>query len=165
MVFGEGLEMDDFAVRLFKVGPRQAVHALIASFAARLVYLPIILQWTVVDLVQAFDMQHQLAFGIPAIHQHPSERQLFITERVVQHLAHMVEFSLAILIRVINAIVNQPALIQFWVDIHAGDHPNPFDEGMGITTVLSSDQLDLERAVVIQHRIVNRTPCQSTASE
>jgi len=83
MTFGKVLDVQRFSMLNFVFNPRQAIHPLITAFAARLVHLAIGLQGTVVDFIQAFNVQQQFAFGLPTIHQHPTKRQVLVRQRVV----------------------------------------------------------------------------------
>jgi len=61
----------------------------------------------------------------------------------------MIQFALAITIRIINPIINDPELLRFWIDVN---HSNPFDNAMRVATVLP--QHNLIRSAFVQHRVI-----------
>ncbi len=77
----------------------------------------------------------------------------------------MVELALAVPIRVINAIVNDPELVGVGGNVDTRHHPNPFDNGVGIAAVLPSHQFDLDRTLVIQHGVVERQVAACTPDD
>ena len=46
-------------------------------------------------------------------------------DTVRQHVMHMVEFALAVTFRCINAVVNDPKLVEHRIDIDTRHDPNP----------------------------------------
>ena len=154
MACREILDMHPPAVLFFSLRPGQPIHALVARLVGAGIHLTIVFERAVVDLVEMLDMQHQLTFGIPAIHQYASKRQAFVVQGIVQHLPDMIQFALAIPLRVVNPVVNDPELIRFRVDVDTRHHSNPLDNAMSISTVLPSHQFDLEGGIVIQHGVV-----------
>ena len=59
----------------------------------------------------------------------------------------MVKFGLAISSGIVNAIVNDPKLIDLWVDVHARHDADALDDRVGIPAVLTPYQFDFERGV------------------
>ncbi len=144
MTFGKILDMQGFAVLFFVLRPGQGVDSLVRTLTAPVVDLTIVFQRAVEDLVQALNLQHQFAFSIPTVHQHPTERQLLVGDGVVQHLADVVQFGFAISIWVINAVVDNPKLVRRRVDIPTCHHANALDHIVGIAAVLPTHQFDLQ---------------------
>ena len=67
----------------------------------------------------------------------------------------MVEFCLAISIRIIDPIINDPKLVQFRIDIHTGhDAVDAVDDAMCVSAVLTSHQLNIVRKVLVCNRII-----------
>ena len=48
----------------------------------------------------------------------------------------MIDLGLAIPLRIIDTIVDDPKSVFFWIDIHTSNDPNPFDHLFGIATPL-----------------------------
>ena len=57
-------------------------------------------------------------------------------------------------VRIINAVVNDPKLIQLGVDVHASHDADAFDDIMRIAAILPPHQLNLVREVLVCDRIV-----------
>src|SRR5271157_4265552 len=149
----KAFDLDQFAMFLFTLGPRQRIHSPIRLGTARIIDLAVILERTVEDLVEPIDRQHHLLGGVPAVHQHRPELQELLVDTVHQHLVRMLQLGLAVSLRIIDAIINDPELVQDRVDIHAGDHPDPFDHLMRIPAVLLPHQFDRLREVFVNHRV------------
>ena len=100
------------------------------------------------------DVLHHICCGIPCIHQHACERQFLSIQHVIEHLAHMIQLGLAIIIRRKNAVINHPELTQNRVHIHTIDNTNPFDETMCIPAVLLAYKIYLKAAIFVYDAIV-----------
>src|SRR5258708_15450054 len=72
MAFGKILDMQRFAMLYFLIAPIQAIHSLIASLFVAVIHLAVILERAMLSFLQAFNVQHQLALGIPEIHPYPA---------------------------------------------------------------------------------------------
>ncbi len=55
---------------------------------------------------------------------------------------------------VVDAIVNQPELIDRGINLDTDGHTNTFDYGTDIPTDLPTHQFNRRREVVVQHRVV-----------
>lgn len=154
MTFGKILDVDELAVLLLMSRPLQSVKALIGLLPVGFIDQPISLERAIIELAQIFNVHHQLALGIPSVHQHASERKLLVGVGIVQHLADMIQLAFAIPIGVINPVVDDPEFVRVGIDINAGHHANAFDDPVCIATVLSPHQFNLERRVFVQHRVV-----------
>lgn len=66
--------------------------------------------------MQGVNVQHQLFGGVPRIHEYGMKRQLLVIDNLVQHVAHMVKLGLAIMVRIINAVIDHPVLARLGVD-------------------------------------------------
>lgn len=64
---------------------------------------------------------------------------MFLIDAIRQHLVDMVEFALAITVRVKDAVVDQPECFRFRVDIDTGDNADATDDAVCIPTVLATD--------------------------
>lgn len=62
---------------------------------------------------------------------------------VRKHVVHVIQFGLAIAIRVVNTIVDHPELVDWWIDVDTRHHTDTFDHPVGIATRLSSYQFDV----------------------
>ena len=136
MTFGEVLDVQGLAMLEFSLCSNQTIHPLIARLSGVVIHLAIVLQRTIIDLAQTLNMQHQLAFSVPTVHQHAPKEQLLVSDGVVEHVAYMIQFGLAVALRVINPIVDDPELLKLWVDVHARHHPNALDNVVGIPAIL-----------------------------
>lgn len=63
-------------------------------------------------------------------------------------------FALAISIWIVNAVINDPELVGFRIDIHANDNIDAHDDAMLIVAVLPPYQFDVPRKALIQHGII-----------
>jgi hypothetical protein len=116
----EAFDLDDFAMFLFGFRPVKTVHASVRSCATRIIDLAIILERTVVNLVQPVNCEHHFFRGVPTIYQNCPKRQLFLVDTVEQHIAHVIQFGFAIAIRIINTVIDDPELVDLRIDIHTG---------------------------------------------
>lgn len=150
----KAFEPHPFALLPFAFRPGQAVNPPVGVVPARIIHLPVVLERAVIDFVQAFDEQHQVSGGVPNVHQPGPKAQLLVIDRLGQRVLHMLQFGLAIPIRVINAILDDPKLVECGVDIHVSHPPDAFDQPVGIATVLPSHQIHAERVVYFHEDIV-----------
>ena len=153
-VVWQALEFDGFALIPLLRRPRQAVHALIGLTVARVIDLPIVLQRTVVILLETVNALHQCDGGIPRIHQHGAEGHLFLIHRMSQPIRHMIEFACAITSGVVDPIIDDPEAVDVRIDIHTGHDPDALNDAVGVATVLPPYQLNGTGIALIQHRIV-----------
>ena len=116
--------------------------------------MAIISERTVVNLAQALNVQHGIFGRIPGIHQDRPKLQLLLVDTIRKHVMHMVEFGLAITFRRIDAVVNDPELVERGIDIDTRHHPNPSDDAMRIPAVLPMHQFDLGREVLVRHGVI-----------
>lgn len=65
-----------------------------------------------------------------------------------------VQLGLAVSIRVIDAVVNDPELIDLWIDVDTGDNTDTLDDFMNIATVLTSNQFDASGKVLVNDCVV-----------
>jgi len=75
--------------------------------------------------------------------------QLLVIHTVCQHIVDMLQFVLAVTFKVKDTVINDPEFVKKQVDIDTGDNTDSFDHTMSITTVLPSDQFDLEREIFL----------------
>ena len=150
----EAFDLDDFAMFLFGFRPLKTVHTLVRSCATRIIDLAIILERTVVNLVQPVNCEHHFFRGVPAIHQNCPKRQLFLVDTVEQHVVHMIQLGFAIAVRIINAVINDPELVDLRIDIHTGYDTYTLDNSMGIATVLMPNQFNIFRKILVNHGII-----------
>jgi hypothetical protein len=66
----------------------------------------------------------------------------------------VIEFAVAIAVRIINPVVNPPELVGLGIDLDTGPPPDAFDHGLGIVTVLMTHQLNGKGAILVQDRII-----------
>src|SRR4030066_2568750 len=155
VLFGKALDLHDFAALLFFFGPFQRIHSAIGQSAARIIYLTIVFEWAVIYLLQRFfNKEHHILRRIPAIHQHSIECNPLLVHTIGQHLMQMIQLRLAISIGIVDPIINNPKLVRRWVDIHTSHYTDPFDHATCIPAILSLNQLNLVRIVLVNHRIV-----------
>ena len=154
MAFGEVFDMNQLAVLLFGVRPGQFVRPLMGVGSVRIVDVAIALDGTVIQLIEAFDGPHNLAGGIPGVHQDGSKAQTLVIHHIAQHIQHVIQLVLAILFRRIQPIVNRPELVQLGVHVHTRHHPDATDHLFRISAPLPAYQLDAPRVVLVQHRVI-----------
>jgi len=143
VVFGETLDFDELAIRPFMGGPGQGIDPAIGLLSTGIVDLAIVLEWAVVNLVERIDEQYQFLGGIPGIHQDGMKRQLLVPLNLREHVLHVVELTLAVPVRVIDAIIDYPILAALGIDIHAVDQADALNQTVRIAGILQPHQLDL----------------------
>jgi hypothetical protein len=154
VVTREAFDFDDFAMLFLGFCPFKTVHTLVSFCASRIIDLAIILEWTVVKLVQPINREHHFFRSVPTIHQNSPKRQLFLIDAVEQHFMYVIQLSFAIAIRIINAIVNDPELVYLRIDVHTGNDTDALDDLMGIATVLASNQVDVSGKILVNHGVI-----------
>ena len=154
VVTRKAFDLDDFAMLFLGFRPFKTIHTLVRLCAARVIDLTIILERTVVDFVQPLNQQQNFLRSVPTVHQNCPKRQLFLINAVEQHVLHMVQLGLAVPFRVIDAVVNDPELIDLRIDVDTGDNANALDDFMNIATVLFSNQFDVSGKVLVNHCVI-----------
>ena len=154
VILGKALELHHFAMRSFQLRPVQPIHSLIRLHSTRIIHLAVILERAIIDLFQALHKQHDILGRIPAIHQDEPKQKFLLIHTVCQHIMHMIQLGLAIPVRIINALVDDPELVQHGIDIHTGHHPNSFDDPVCISAPLAPHQIHLEREILIHNRVI-----------
>ena len=154
MLFGKPPDLDQLAVGALSLSPRQRIYSSVGCSATGVIHLAIISERAVVNLVQALNVRHGVLGRIPGIHQDCPKLQLFLVDTIRKHVMHMVEFGLAVTFRRIDALVNDPELVERGIDIDTRHHPNPFDDAMRIPAVLPTYQFDLGREVLVHHGVI-----------
>jgi len=66
----------------------------------------------------------------------------------------MIQFAFPVAVRIIDAIINNPELIQFRIHVHAGQDPDPTDNAMFVAAILLARRSNLTRILFIQHRVI-----------
>ena len=159
MVLGKALDFDRFALAFLLLTPLKSTYVLEGCSSARIINQAVLTQGAVVDLAHRLDEQHQVFGRVPIVHQHCGEQHLLAGDGMCEHVLHMVKFGLAITIWIEDAVVDDPVVARLGVDVEAVDQANPFDDAVGIATVLAAHQLDLGGEVLVQNRIVkNKIP-------
>jgi hypothetical protein len=105
-------------------------------------------------LAQRVHQQHQLLRCVPGVEEHALKGQRLVADRVDQHLAHMIELGLAVLLGREQSVVDGPILTGIGVDVQAVHQTNTFDEAVSVATVLPTYKLDMVRMVLVQDRVV-----------
>jgi hypothetical protein len=122
----------------------------------------VIFERTIIDLFQRLDEQHDFFGRIPAVHQDEAKQQVLLIDTIGQHVMHMIQLGLAISLRIIDAIVNDPELIRSGIDIHTSYHAHSFDNPMRISTPLPPHQIHLEREILVHDRVIkHQVPIRS----
>lgn len=143
VLFGKPLDLDDLSVRSFALTPTERIDMPVSRCAARVIDQAIALQWAVIDLANRFDEQHQLLRRVPRIHEHGAASQLLVMDHIGQHIAHMIELGQAIVLRVVNPVIDDPVLSGIQIHIHTRHDADAFDNPVLIAAVLPPHQLDL----------------------
>ena len=68
----------------------------------------------------------------------------------------MIQFALAISIRIEDPVVQGIELVNVRVVVDTGDNPNALDDVMGIAGVLTPDHFNVEGKILIDDRIVEQ---------
>ena len=76
--------------------------------------------------------------------------------QVGQHVAHMIQLGFAVAVRIVEAVVDDPVLLRQRIHVHAVHHADALDQTVSVAAVLTSDQLDLVREILIDDRVVER---------
>jgi len=126
----------------------------IGSLDITVITQAIALEWTYVELAHPLYEQHQFFRSVPTVEEDTGERESLISNGRRQHLADMVEFGLAITIRIEQAIVHNPILTIIGIDIKTIDYPNAFYHTMRITAILSAHHFDAARVIFIKNRVI-----------
>jgi len=71
-----------------------------------------------------------------------------------QHLSHVVELGLAVGFGGEEAVVNQPKLVGFGVDVHARHQADAGNHAVGVAAVLAAREFDAPAVVLVKHRVV-----------
>ena len=106
MVLGKPLDLDLLALRQVGLIPRQRIHPPVRLLAAGIIHLAVIFERTVVVFLQRLNEPHHGFGRIPRVHQYGLEGQCLLIDDVAQHLTYMIEFAMAITVRVVNPVVN-----------------------------------------------------------
>ncbi|OQA13842.1 MAG: hypothetical protein BWY63_03347 [Chloroflexi bacterium ADurb.Bin360] len=154
MALGKVFDMDGFAVLLCRSIPFQRLNAHIGLRPITFIDQAIAFERAIVQFAQALNPQHQFPFGIPGIHQHRPKRQLLVMDHVQHHLPHMIQFAFSVAVGIVDAVINNPELIQFRIHIHAGHNPDPTDDPMFVAAILLAHQFNLTGVLLIQHGII-----------
>ena len=86
---------------------------------------------------------------IPTVHQDPGKREALLIDQPREHVLEMIQFGFAIALRVINPIVNQPEPILLRIDIDTCNHPEAFDDALGVAAILTTHSRDLARMSLV----------------
>ena len=154
VVFRNAFALDPLAVRECMGAPRERVHTLIRALTARISHLTGVCEWAGVVLLQGCNAQQQVFGRVPRLPQHCPKWQLRVVNEGAQHLADVIALGFAIPFGVVEAVVSQPALVDCGIDVDARHDADPFDDAGRVAAVLPSHQLDGERGVFVQHRVI-----------
>jgi hypothetical protein len=73
--------------------------------------------------------------------------------KIGQHLMEVIDLRLAVGVRVVDAVVDNPELVGFGIDVDAGDDPDASDHIASVAAPLTADHLHLTRAVFVPARL------------
>ena len=77
----------------------------------------------------------------------------------------MVKFALAVPRRAIDAVVDQPKIVELRINVNTSHHANSFDDAVSIATVLPPNQLNGKGMVLIEYRVIkNHIPVHCLAN-
>jgi len=82
------------------------------------------------------------------------EGQLLVGDGCNEHVLDVIELGLAVTVGLKNAIVDDPVLCSFRVDVETVEHADAFYDGMSIAAVLTPHQFDFVGEVLVQDRVV-----------
>ena len=86
----------------------------------------------------------------------PSERVRLIPAHIAKvcPLVDMLQFGFAISRRIINAIVDNPELVEIGIDVDTRHHAHPFNDPVGISASLPPHQIHFEREILIHDGVI-----------
>jgi len=148
------VDFNRFAAQHLVVVPAHAGNGLVGVFALAVVHQPVAFERAVKYFACPVDVQHDLLGGVPGVHQHAVERQLFVFEGIVEHVPHVVELGLAVRVGVVDAPIDDPVLAGVEVDIQAVDDADALDDAVFVAAILTADEFYVERVALVQHRVV-----------
>jgi hypothetical protein len=153
----KSLHLDQYARCQLGLVPTECNNAPVRLLPTAIIHQAITLERTIEGLALADthsgDLEHDLFGSVPGVHQHRLERQLAVLNHL-QHLLYMIQFALAVSIRVKDAIVNHPELLAMRVDVHTRDQADTSDHTLFIAAPLPTHHLDVGSKAVVQHRII-----------
>ena len=142
MALWEVSQVHLLACKLLPGAPGERVHPVVVAPLAGLVDQPVALEGAVVEFLERLNVEHQPLRGVPAVHQHGLKGELLVMHQVVEHLLDVMELGLAVALGVVDAVVDDPELLGFGVDVDAVNHPDAPDHRVGIAAVLAAHQSD-----------------------
>ena len=71
-----------------------------------------------------------------------------------QHVANMIELGLAIAVRIVDAVIDDPVFAALRVHVDAVHHPDALDEAVNVAAVLPPHELDLMREILVGDRVI-----------
>lgn len=147
--------MDFYQLSLLSVlsAPLQVIHRRIARLAAAVIDLAVALDRAVKHLVRTVQMDHQVLGGVPGVHQHHPKWQLLHMQRIIEHLLHVCELGLVVVVRRVHPPVDDSVALDLGVYIQAVDHANAFDQAMCVPAVLQLYQFNFVGMIFV--RILN----------
>ncbi len=128
----------------------QVVYRFVAFNAAAVVYLAIALEWAIKELSRTMNVQHQALSGVPGVNQLHPKRQLFRVERVIEHLLHVHELGLVVVVGRVNSPIDNPVTLGYWIYIQAVDNTDSFNQSMRVTAVLQTHDFNFVRMFFVR---------------
>ena len=101
----------------------------------------------------AVNLEHQVFGGIPTVHQNRAKRNL-AHAKSLKHLGHMIELALAVALRIIQPIVQNPKAPTTRMDVKARDQADAVDDLVLVAAPLPARHLDTRPKLFVEHRVV-----------
>ena len=139
----------------FLVRPAQSAHRLVGLLVAGIINEAVTFQGAIKGFAHRQQPLEQVRSGVPAIHQHGSVGNA-AQGQLGQHIGYVVELGLAIPVGGEEAVIKQPELVGFGVDVHASDQADASNHAVGVAAVLVADQFDASAVVLVEHRVVEQ---------
>lgn len=153
MLVGNPLTLEPLAMPEFVRVPCEPIDVLRGTLATGIIPLTVVFERAVVRLLARRDPQPEVLGDVPRLHQHGTTRQRLVIDDVGAQVPDMLALMLPGAVRVGDAGVNQPALVQGGIDLPARDDTKTVADRVGVAARLPADQLDGERGVRVEDRV------------
>ena len=154
-LLGHSFHFQYFTLHHFRAQPSQQPRGLVGLLATGVVDEAVALQRAVERFAGLQKPFEQLCGGVPAVHEHRPVRDA-ARGQLIEHVGHVVELGLAVGVGGEEAVVDEPELVGFGVDVHAVDQADAGNHAVGVARILATHQLDAPAVVLVEHRVVKQ---------
>ena len=136
-VLGHPHHFQGFVPFNFLVRPAQAAHWLVGLLTAGVIDEAVSFQRAVERFAGGQQPLEQGRGGVPAVHQHGLVGDA-TWGQLPEHIGHVLELGLTVHVGGEEAVVDKPELVDFRVDVHAGDQADAGNHAVGVAAVLAA---------------------------